>query len=176
MILQTSQTQEIADLLKSGKVGILPTDTIYGLHCLATDQALIDKIYTFKRRPEGTRFITIISSIEDLKIFGVQTDDFEREQIDKFWPGPNTLIFKDQAGEMRSFRIPNNEFLIKILSVTGPLISTSANFHSQPFAATVDEAIANFGEEVDFYVDGGELDNPPSSMYRIFDGKIEKIR
>jgi L-threonylcarbamoyladenylate synthase len=120
--------------------------------------------------------ITIISSPKDLELFDISTTDFEKEQIAKFWPGANTLIFKLPSGVTRSFRLPDNEFLISILKETGPLISTSANLHNQPFAKTIEEAISNFGDVVDFYVDGGTLDNPPSHVYNLTNGVVEQIR
>ena len=111
MILTIAQINEICELLKSRKIGVLPTDTIYGLHCLASDSALLTKIYALKQRPEGTPVITIISSIKQLQPFDVVKDTFVQEQMAKFWPGPNTLILKTLAGPTRSFRMPNNAFL-----------------------------------------------------------------
>mgnify|MGYP001574031689 FL=1 len=176
MILQTSQIKEISEFLASGQIGVLPTDTIYGIHCKTLDHDLIKRIYQIKNRPEGMPFITLISEINELKLFDVIIGDFEREQINKFWPGPNTLILKTLSGETRSFRIPRNDFLQSILKTTGSLISTSANLHLKPSAKNINEAIEYFGDKIDFYVDGGELNNPPSSVYDISEGKVNKLR
>lgn len=175
-IFNASQTNEIAQLLKSGKIGIMPTDTIYGIHCLANDPNLVDKIYQIKKRPDKIPLITIISNLDDLLPFEVELNDYSHEQISRFWPGPNTLIFDTNQNETRSFRMPDNDFLLSILKITGPLISTSANLHGQQPAKDVNDAIKYFADSIDFYVDGGKMDNPPSNVYRINQDTIDKIR
>ncbi len=75
-----------------------------------------------------------------------------------------------------SFRFPKDKFLIEIMNKTGPLISTSANLHGRPHAMNIQQAFEYFGSSIDFYVNGGDLNNEPSSIYNIFDGRLEKIR
>jgi L-threonylcarbamoyladenylate synthase len=176
MVLHTTDTDQIALLLKEGKIGVLPTDTIYGLHCLAKRSDLIDKVSDLKGREKTMPMITAISSEDDLSLFGIEIGEFEKDLINKYWPGPNTLIFDTKDGSTRSFRVPDNSFLISVLKKTGPLISTSANPHEMPFSKDITQAIEYFGDKVDFYVDGGELNNPPSSVYKISKGEVTKIR
>lgn len=171
-----TKTSEIADLLVSGKIGVLPTDTIYGIHCDALNFEAITKVYELKERPENMPFITLISNFSDLIRFKVLLNDFSLTQINKLWPGPNTLIFETEELGSKSFRLPNNKFLLEILNLTGPLISTSANTHGNRSAKSAEDAMKYFGSKVDFYVDRGVLDNPPSSIYKILSNKIEKIR
>lgn len=170
------QVNEISELFLQGKVGVMPTDTIYGLHCLANDLPARDRIYEIKKRPEKMPFIVLIASTKDLGSWDLIIDDFGEEQMKKFWPGPNTLIFQDKSGETHAFRLPNDEFLIDVLSKTGPLVSTSANIHGQSHALTVDEARERFEDGVDFYVDGGELPGKSSSVYKITDHNVEQLR
>jgi len=176
MQLTIKDVDQIASLLLEGKIGVLPTDTIYGLHCLATDQSLIKKIYNLKSLSDNTPLITLISDEKELDQFGVEVGEFEKETIKKYWPGPNTLIFDTKDGRTRSFRIPRNDFLTLVLEETGSLISTSANPHEMPVSKDVDQAIKYFGDRVDFYVDGGVLDNPASSIYKISKGEVTQIR
>ena len=176
MILKPSQTTEIANLLLAGKIGILPTDTIYGIHCKAHDPELIKRIYEIKDRPSELPLITVISKAEDLDGFGIEVGDFEKQQMKNFWPGPNTLIFKTSNEKTRAFRLPKNDFIQSIMQTTGPLISTSANLHGMPSSANVSQAMEYFGDKIDFYVDAGELNNPPSSIYDISKGEVKKIR
>lgn len=171
MILKIAQIEQIAREILNKKIAVLPTDTIYGLHCLALEQSLINRIYELKQRPEKMPLITLISDISDLDNLGISLNNFEKDQTSKYWPGPNTLIINE-----RSFRLPNNEFLNKLLQFTGPLVSTSANLHGQPNAKNVQEAQNYFGDGVDLYVDNGELNNPPSSIYKIEKDFVTKIR
>ncbi len=176
MLLTISDTLKISNLLLDKKVGVMPTDTIYGLHCLANDLASIDRIYQIKQRPDKMPFITLVENASCLVEFGVSLNDFLEEQINIHWPGPNTLIFKLNDGSTRSFRQPNNIFLQEILSQTGPLISTSSNIHGQPSAISIQEAQKYFDTQVDFYVDAGILNNPPSSVYDLSQNSLIKLR
>lgn len=176
MVLNTTEVDKIVNLLKEGNIGVLPTDTIYGLHCLAERQDFIDKISDLKGREKTIPMITVISDEKDLTSFGIELGDFEKELVNKYWPGPNTLIFDTKDGGTRSFRIPDNDFLLSVLQKCGPLISTSANPHEMPFSKNISQAMEYFGDKVDFYVDGGELNNPPSSVYKISGGEVSKIR
>ncbi len=176
MLLTPDKTAQIADLLLAGNIGVLPTDTVYGLHCLAQDITLRQEIIDLKGRDAKMPMITLISSIAQLANYDLAIGKFEQTAIATYWPGPNTLIFKTSTGETLSFRLPANPFLTDILNRTGPLISTSANLHGKPHATTIQQAQDYFGAKVDFYVDGGELTNAPSSVYKVYDGVLEKLR
>lgn len=143
---------------------------------MANRQDLIDKVSDLKGREKTIPMITAISSEDTLPSFGIEVGEFEKDLIKKYWPGPNTLIFDTKDGGTRSFRIPDNDFLISVLKKSGPLISTSANPHEMPFSKDINQAMEYFGDKIDFYVDGGELNNPPSSVYKISKGEVIKIR
>lgn len=176
MILTNDKIYQTASLLLEGKIGVLPTDTIYGIHCLAWDATLVQKVIRIKNKADNVPMITLISDVKELRNYDLNIGIFEQDRIKSFWPGPNTLIFETTGGKTKSFRFPKNDFLIKILNKTGPLISTSANLHSKPHSINVDQAIAYFGDKIDFYVDGGVLNNSPSNVYKILNGRVEKIR
>jgi tRNA A37 threonylcarbamoyladenosine synthetase subunit TsaC/SUA5/YrdC len=74
-------------------------------------------------------------------------------------------------------RIPKSPALRYFLEQTGALMTTSANQPGEPVAETLVEAQAYFGDNVDFYVDGGPLrGRPPSTIVRVVDDAIEIIR
>lgn len=176
ILLKKEDTNQIIELLLWEKICILPTDTIYGLHCLANKPNLISKIYDIKDRPTDMPMIRLISDPSDLEIFDIQTTEFEKEQINNLWPGPNTLIFNNNLHQSISFRVPKNDFLLKILRKTGPLISTSANKHKSDVVKDIESCIKVFGNQVDFYVDGGLLNNSPSKIYKFENGEMVRIR
>ena len=149
----------------------MPTDTVYGIQCLAFNEGLVDQIKKIKHRPTSMPFITLIADIKDLKLFDITITKKEQNIAKEYWPGPNTLIFKEKA-----FRLPSNAFLISILKKTGPLISTSANIHSHETVNTVEKAVSIFNGSINYYVDGGMLNNKPSNIYKIKENTIEKIR
>lgn len=176
MQLNTSDKDKIIDLLKNGLIGIMPTDTVYGIHCLAFRPNLISKIVRIKQRNADKPFITLISDTEDLRLFNINKDNIN-DILNNYWPGPNTLVLTTKDNKSMAVRLPKNEFLLSILKETGPLISTSANISSHCVVKTINDAINIFSDELDFYVDGGILDSRPSNIYKI-DSKstIVKIR
>jgi L-threonylcarbamoyladenylate synthase len=74
-------------------------------------------------------------------------------------------------------RIPPDKDVISLLQRTGPLLTTSANLPGEKVAETVTEAMEYFGDQVDFYVDGGDMSGrPPSTVIRIIDDAVDVLR
>lgn len=174
MDVHKDKTDIIAELLLDRKIGILPTDTIYGIHCLWTNDELKRRISGLKKREAP--FIVIIPQGYSLDKLGVVETAFTKAQTAKFWPGPNTLVFPTTTGETLALRTPDNSFLQQILTKTGPLVSTSANLHTQPSAVSIDEAKNTFGDKIDFYVDAGPLPGKASNIYKLDNETITKLR
>lgn len=102
-----------------------------------------------------------------------------------YWPGATSVIlnlgtalsYAHRGKNGLPFRIPNQQNLIELLKETGPIASTSANLEGEPTVNNINEAMAIFRENVDFYVDNGDLsDHKPSRIIEILDGKINEIR
>lgn len=179
-----SLTAEVAELLKNGAVGIIPTDTVYGIVTQLSNQAGVERIYDIKNRPYEKRIGTVLFSDPVQVEAIVQPRDLLMAEI--YWPGPTSVVFEigtklsyaHRGHKTLAFRIPDNQSLLSLLQKTGPLATTSANRANQPTATTIEEALGVFRESVDFYVDGGDLSNKkPSSIVEIkSDGTIETIR
>jgi tRNA A37 threonylcarbamoyladenosine synthetase subunit TsaC/SUA5/YrdC len=87
------------------------------------------------------------------------------------------VAYLHQGKQSLAVRIPNKPDLLELLKQTGPLLTSSANHPGEPPANTIDEAKAYFGNEVDFYIDGGDLSgHAPSTVVRIVDDAIEVLR
>ena len=67
-------TQKIIKILKNSGIGVLPTDTIYGLVGRALDKKTVERIYKVRKRNPKKPLIILISSLSDLKLFGVKPD------------------------------------------------------------------------------------------------------
>lgn len=175
-------------IIKNGGVGVIPTDTVYGLACSAFSATAVKRMFNVKSRSAGKPPVIILADLEDLDLFGVNLTPVERDFVNKYWPGAVTVILKikpelsflDQ-GLGLAIRLPADDDLRNILRLTGPLATTSANPQGQPPAKNIAEAKKYFGSVggeggVDFYEDGGELDSAPSTLIRIKDDKIEVLR
>lgn len=171
---------EAIDILQKGGVGVLPTDTLYGIVARAADERASTRLYALKHREQNPGPI-IAASVEQLIALGVPARVLRAVQ--HLWPNPlsivlpHNLAYLHQGVGSQPFRIPKDEALRDLLLQTGPLLTSSANMPKEPPATTVDEAVRYFGDTVDFYVDGGDLSGrEPSTIIRIVDDAIDIIR
>lgn len=180
-------SEKIVKILKNGGVGILSTDTLYGLVGSALSKKAVERIYKLKKRGVGKPFIILISKISDLKLFEVELNEKEKEVLRRFWPGPISIVLKcpNLTREMSylrplnqtlAFRCPNLKWLNVLLKKTGPLIAPSANPEKLSPAETIEQAKKYFGTKVDFYVDKGTLAGKPSKIIKIENNKIVFLR
>lgn len=173
--------QEIEKILKQGGVGVLPTDTLYGLVGSALLPEAVEKIYKLRRRRAKKPMIILIGSLEDLSRFGIKLNSELLSVLRFFWPGKISLIlpcpvkkfsYLHRGTKTLAFRLPKKQGLIKLLKKTGPLVAPSANFEGFPPAKTIKEAKNYFGDKIDFYLNGGKLDSLPSTLIEMKNKKL----
>ncbi len=173
----------IVDWLMAGKVAVVRTDTLYGLVCRADNQAAVERVYRVKGRDGDKSPIVLIATSQQL--FDTPSDETQL-LLDTVWPGKTSVVIAtnqaphwiERGNGSVAYRLPEHTWLQSLLSQTGPLVAPSANPQGQPPARNVEQAIAYFGDDVDFYVDGGEVtDDTPSRLLRMAaDGRIERLR
>ena len=155
--------QHAVDVLQNGGLVAFPTDTVYGLAALPTKTEFIERLYTVKGR-ESTRAIAIlISSSDQLKETSVAPNITARILARNFWPGPLTLIIPRHPDlpEILSplptigVRVPDHEFALQLLKMTGPLGVTSANISGQENTTTADEVLLQLDGRIHLLIDGG---------------------
>ena len=160
-------------LLKRGGIGVIPTDTIYGIVASAFDQTAVGRVYALKKRTPTKPCIILISSIDDLALFSIELSSEQRAALVRYWPGPTSIIvpcgsdvpeYLQRGTGTLSFRLPNDLVLFDFLRESGPLIAPSANPEGFPPATTVLEARDYFNDSVDFYHDGGTRAGKPSTL------------
>ena len=172
---------EAAGLLRTGAVGIMPTDTVYGLVTLATDEVAVERFYALKSR-EAKPGTLIAASTDQLLALGVPATEVEK--VAQYWPNPLSAVlsvpgrnYLTQDVGTLAMRVVADAKIHQLLEQTGPLITSSANQPGQPPAMTIDQAVAYFGDSIDFYVDGGEIkDVLPSTIIRPTPDGIEILR
>lgn len=169
--------------LRDGHVGVLPTDTVYGLAASAHNRAAVERLYRLKNREQKPGTL-IAASIGQLQELGVPDELLDR--LKPYWPGPLSAVlpisdsfsYLHQGVGDIAMRIVADEAICHLLEQTGPLMTSSANHPGAPGATTVNEAWDYFHDLVDFYVDGGDLSNrPPSSIVKFRpDGSMKLLR
>jgi len=182
IILPTVTDPRLTGLLKSGRVGVIPTDTIYGLASLAGNKEGVTRLYSLKKRYQ--KLVTFIAAdIEQLLTLGLVEEALR--SVAHLWPNSISVVVPTHEGwehldlgkRSLAVRIPKEDALLELLAATGPLATSSANLFDQPPANTLEEAIAYFGDRVDFYVEGGDLSGrPPSTIAKFADGVLEILR
>lgn len=179
--------KSIIETIKNGGVGILPTDTLYGLVGLALNKEAVERIYKIKKRSAEKKMIVLIPDKRDLKLFKIEIDDRTKKFLNKTWPNPVSVVlplsqneefnksiaYLHRNSDTLAFRVPEPRWLRKLLRKTGPLVAPSANPEDLPPAQNIEQARAYFREAVDFYVDKGELKGRPSTIIKLNEQDIE---
>jgi L-threonylcarbamoyladenylate synthase len=165
------QLHEIARALAGGAVVLMPTDTVYGLHALALDEAAVARVAGIKGRDDAKPFIVLAASMDQLKPLGISAGRNELEALETLWPAPLTAILPIEAPIAASrnrmtlaIRIPALDWLRELIARTGPLISTSANRSGEPLVASPELLARDLQERLDGIVDGGVRGGEPSTI------------
>lgn len=175
---------KLAALLKDGGIAVMPTDTVYGICGSALNKKTVEKIYRLRKRNLKKPMIILISKLKDLKLFNIKISPKDKKILKKLWPAAISVIlecYEDKFDYLHrktntiAFRIPKNDFLLKVLSITGPLVAPSANWEGSETAKTISEARQYFGNKAAYY-DAGKIQGRPSSLIKLKDGKFEILR
>ncbi len=177
--------QETIARLQAGGIGIVPTDTLYGLVARALDENAVQRVYATKGRAPEKPCIVLIADIADLSLFGITIDQLTSQLLGRLWPGPISIVLPCDKPELTylhrgtktlAFRLPADDEFRAFLRETGPLIAPSANPEGKSPATTIAEARTYFGEMVDSYQEAGILSGAPSTLVTIEEGKIRILR
>ena len=165
-----------AQLLKSGGLVALPTETVYGLGADATNKDAVARIYKVKGRPADHPLIVHIHSMQSLGDWADEIPDYAIALARDFWPGPMTLVLKRSllaedfvtGGQPTvGLRVPDHAIALALLSAFAKIggqgiAAPSANRFGQVSPTTakaVQEEIGEFLDHSDLILDGG-----PSSV------------
>lgn len=179
--------RNIVKTLKKGGVGVIPTDTIYGIVGLAFSKEAVEQIYRLRKRDKKKLLIVLIGSFGDLRKFGVKVSKEHLNILKILWLGLARPSRKASAGAVSvilptpskkfsylhrgkktiAFRLPRDKWLRNFLQKTGPLVAPSANISGKPPAETISQAKRYFGNKVDFYVDRGRRGGKPSNIVEL---------
>ena len=154
--IKDSYIREAAQALKSGGLAIIPTETVYGVGADTRNQKAVDRLYEIKKRPKDKPFSIHISEKERVEDFAAGLPAGAYKLMDKFWPGPLTLILKALQGGSVGLRIPDNEIALKVIAqVHGAIVLPSANLSGSSAPADFEQAIKDLDGLVDLAIDAG---------------------
>lgn len=179
--MATISQKDVVAILKRGGVGVLATDTLYGIVGSALSKKAVARIYRLRKRDLKKPLIILIASMRDLAQFGVTIDRKTKKLLSAVWPGKVSVIllcpskkfaYLHRGTKTLAFRVPASVRMRRLLQKTGPLVAPSANYEGMPPATTISEAKKYFGKEVDFYSNAGKRASAPSTLVSIESGRI----
>ena len=160
--------KEIAEILTSGGIVAIPTETVYGLAANALDGEAVAKIFKAKGRPQDNPLIVHVSSVEMAKPLVKEFTKSAKALSDKYWPGPLTMILertdlvpKEVSAGLNTvaIRYPKNEVAAAISEASGlPLAAPSANLSGSPSPTTAEHCIKDLDGRVDAIVISGDCE------------------
>jgi len=161
-------------VLNTGGIAAYPTETFYGLGARFDRADAVDRIYALKHRPPDKALPVIIADREQLSLLAASVPPPAGILIDRFWPGPLTLILPALPGltdgivheQKIAVRIPGPSFAFDLVRAAGfPITSTSANPSGQLPASTPEMIREYFPHGIDLLIDGGAAASPlPSTI------------
>lgn len=162
IILRTNSNENIlkaVSILRNGGIIATPTDTVYGLVASIFNKEAVEKIYSVKKRPNNKPLIVLISDINQFKDLTINTNKYTKILIEKFWPGPLTLVLKksssvpDYVTSYKNFvgiRFPKSNTIKQIIDNLGvPIVAPSANISGKPSPSCFDDVFKDFNCKVD---------------------------
>lgn len=189
-LLSTKRTKQSIDFasqkLKSGGIGIFPTDTVYGIGCDAFNINSLQNLYKVKQRSLSKPINMLVSTIDMVKTYVKEIHPIEQKLMESFWPGELTIIFdksKNVPDLLTSglstvgIRMPNNQTCLEIIEKLGrPIAMSSANISSNQPDYSFSELLVDFNEKVDFILEDGELKGVPSTIVKVENNQLKILR
>ena len=165
--LSASIAQDIAATavaIQQGELAVFPTDTVYGVGANAFDGQAVQRLYVVKDRPADKGIPILLADRSDLVKVAATVPPLAQTLIDRFWPGPLTLIvpkhpdlpaaISDNAGV--AVRIPDHIVARALIRQAGGAVAaSSANRSGQAPAQTPDQALTDLDGRVAIILDGG---------------------
>jgi L-threonylcarbamoyladenylate synthase len=158
------ELSHVADLLRSGQIVALPTETVYGLACLALNKFAVAKVFKAKKRPAHDPLIIHVSDLTEAKLV-CRPDRRAMLLIESFWPGPLTLVLPKtrivpaivtSGLSTVAVRSPAHPVFREVLNlVSAPLAAPSANPFGKVSPTRAEHIEQSFGDLHPPVVDGG---------------------
>ncbi len=163
--MKIDEIEIAARFIREGKVVAFPTETVYGLGANALNPMAVARIFELKERPTFDPLIVHIADKQDIAKYAYADDERIFKIIDKFWPGPLTIVLKKQSIipdivtsglTTVGLRMPKEEIALELIRQSGcPIAAPSANKFGR-ISPTTAQHVRKYLPEVDFILDGGK--------------------
>jgi L-threonylcarbamoyladenylate synthase len=145
-----------AEVLRTGGLVILPTDTVYGVACDPDNVEAMARLYRAKGRGEEKPLQLLLAEPGWLNQVSEGLSAEAKRLAEAFFPGGITLVVNKVGGGTVGVRVPDHPTCLEVIRAFGrPIAASSANRSGEPSPRTADEAIAQLGDRIDLVVDSG---------------------
>ena len=176
-----NEIQKAAGIIQEGGLVAFPTETVYGLGADALNPYAVARIFEVKNRPTFDPLIVHVADIRQAEILVLKFPEKALKLIEKFWPGPLTLVLPKapivpdivtSSLPTVAIRVPNHLMALELIRESGrPIAAPSANPFGQVSPTTVDHVRRSLGNKVDMILDGGPCAIGVESTVISFTGK-----
>ena len=147
---------QAAKKLRSGGLVAFPTETVYGLGANLLNKKAIARLYKVKERPKAKPFTVHIERASAIKKLGCEVTKEAKALIDKYWPGPLTIILKCKDGRKIGFRMPDNKVAIELIRESAvPVVAPSANISGAVPPTIASDVLKQLDGRIDILLDAG---------------------
>lgn len=154
-----------AEALKSGKLVVMPTETVYGLAADATNKQAIKKLYSAKDRPSDNPLIIHIADLSQVEQVASEFPEAAQLLAERFWPGPLTLVLPKADGVVSevtggldtvAIRMPAHPVALSLIRKAGiPVAAPSANRFMKLSPTRAEHVDSVLARRVEMVLDGG---------------------
>ncbi|SMC00113.1 translation factor SUA5 [Thermanaeromonas toyohensis ToBE] len=154
-----------ARILQRGGVVAFPTETVYGLGANALDSRAVKRIFWAKGRPQDNPLIVHVANLPMLQALTTHLPPQALLLIQRFWPGPLTLVLPKSevvppevtAGlNTIAIRMPAHPVALALIKAARlPVAAPSANLSGRPSPTTGHHVLRDLRGKIDAVVDGG---------------------
>ncbi len=173
--------------INKGGIVAYRTETFYGLGVRFDIEKSLKRLYDIKHRPHEKAMPLIIGSADLLPVVTASVNMTAVSLIERFWPGPLTLIFRAKEGlsdlitagtHKVAVRIPGDSFALELAKLINlPITATSANPSGRSPARDAETVIRYFEEEIDLIIDCGPAPGGlPSTIVDVTGDEIKIMR
>jgi L-threonylcarbamoyladenylate synthase len=145
-----------AKAIRRGALVAFPTETVYGVAANLLDRKAVDRLYEAKKRFRGKPFTVHIADAKAIRAMGCAVTKKARRAIDRYWPGPLTIILKSKDGRKVGFRMPANRVALELLRAAAvPVAAPSANTSGEAPPTDADSVLAGLDGAIEMLLDSG---------------------
>lgn len=164
--INLEELKQASDNIKKGELVIFPTETVYGIGANGLDSTAVEKIFIAKGRKTDNPLILHISDMDMLDAIAYDITPLEKKLMEKFWPGPLTIILKKKdtvpnivSANLQTVgvRMPSLKIARELIRQAGvPIAAPSANISGKPSGTNINDIKDEFQNKVSCIIDGGE--------------------